>query len=249
MKVVVHPDYSHVSDFIRQLPSRFQQEGEMLYDKRNKVKRFIVNGETLIVKKFKYPHLIQRITYTFFKKSKAERAYLYANIFRQRGFQTPHEIAYIEIKRNGLFADSYFVSTECSDAPLMPILNKEGFDRGIAQELAHLLADLHQKGILHGDLNLNNILYRKENGKYLFTLIDTNRSRFIPSPDFKTCMENLKRLTHNKELMEDVVRKYAVSREWEPNKCILTVLHYLTTFEAKKQKKRKLQSLLGLKKK
>lgn len=247
MKVIIHPNYTHLANFISQLPSRFQQEGEMLYNKRNKVKRFIINGETLIVKKFKYPHLIQRIVYSFFKKSKAERAYLYAGIYRQRGFHTPHEIAYIEINRNGLFADSYFISTECCDLPLMPILNKEGFDRKVTQALAYLLMDLHKKGILHGDLNLNNILYRMENGQHRFTLIDTNRTRFIASPDFTTCMENLKRLTHNKELLEDVVRKYAGYREWEPDQCISTVLHYLSSFEAKKQKKRKLQSLLRLK--
>lgn len=249
MRIVVHPHYAHVANFVQQLPTLFANEGELLYDKRNKIRRFYVNGEPLIVKKFKRPHIIQRITYTFFKKSKAERAYLYAAKFREQGFETPHEIAFIEIKSNGLFTDSYFVSTECSDPPLMPLLNQEAFDSQAATQLAHLLADLHQKGILHGDINLNNILYRIENGQYQFTLIDTNRSQFIPSPNFEVCMENLKRLTHNKKLMDYVVREYARIKEWNPDECASTVFCYLEAFEAKVQKKRKLQSLLGLKKK
>lgn len=249
MRIVVHPHYTHVADFVQLLPTLFANEGELLYDKRNKIRRFYMNGEPIIVKKFKQPHLIQRITYTFFKKSKAERAYLYAAKLREQGFETPHEIAFIEIKSNGLFTDSYFVSTECRDASMKQLLNKEHFEEKPADELAAYLAKLHQKGILHGDINLSNILYRIEDGQYFFTLIDTNRSQFIPSPSVELCIENLKRLTHHKQLLEYVVRKYAVIRGWSPEICTSKALQYLEAFETKIEKKRKLHSLLGLKKK
>lgn len=249
MRFELHPDYQHLSDFIGQLPAIFSHEGELIYDKRNKVRRFIYKNEHLIVKKFKRPHLIQRIVYTYFKKSKAERAYSYAGVFRQSGIDTPHEIAFIEIKENGFFTESYFVSTECTDTPLMPVLNKVGFDKQIAQELASYLVCLHTKGILHGDLNLNNILYRMENGCCLFTLIDTNRSTFMTEPDMQTCMNNLKRLTHNKELMDYVVRAYATIRQWDPDKCATLVFRCLSSFEEKVRRKRQFQALIGLKKK
>lgn len=249
MKAIIQTNYQHLSDFIRRLPDVFPSEGELIYDKRNKVKRFIHKGENLIVKKFKRPNLIQRIVYTFFKKSKAERAFLYAKIFRQRGFNTPHEIAYIEIKENGLFTNSYFVSTECTDAPLMPVLNKEGFNKQIAHELAVFLTRLHTNGILHGDLNLNNILYRIENGLCHFTLIDTNRSKFISNPDIQICINNLKRLTHNKELMDYVVREYALARQWNPEECSKLIFQYLSKFEKKLHRKRQFQSFIGIKKK
>ena len=250
MKAIIHPDYAHLSDFIREIPRIFPHEGELLYDKRNKVKRFIASGETLIVKKFKRPHLIQRIAYTFFRKSKAERAYLYAGMFREKGFDTPHEIAYLEQKAHGLFADGWFVSTECKEPSMKQLLQgKEDFDKPSADALARFLADLHRKGILHGDINLSNILYRVENGHYRFTLIDTNRSTFLTSPDKAACLENLKRLTHQKELLEYIVRKYAEARNWPPEECVSTVLRYLSAFEMKRQKKRKLRSVLGFKKK
>ena len=248
MRVVVHPDYASISDFIHRIPTLFATEGEMLYDKRNKIKRFKVNGESLIVKKFKHPHLIQRIVYTFFKKSKAERAYLYAGIFRQHGFETPHEIAFIEMKEQGLFSDSYFISTESCDAPLLPVLNKDDFEHPLADALARLLMELHQKGIMHGDINLNNVLYRQEEDKYRFTLIDTNRSTFIAHPTMKTCMDNLKRLTHNRDLMEYVIRQYAMLQEWPADECVALALQTLSQFEAKVRRKRKFQSLIGIKK-
>ena len=109
MKIVIHPDFMQTADFIRQLPQHFAQEGELLYEGRNEVRRYRVKDEWLVVKRYKQPNIIQRIVYTFFKKSKTERAYLFAGILRQRGFDTPHEVAYIEKKRGGLFLDGYFI--------------------------------------------------------------------------------------------------------------------------------------------
>jgi tRNA A-37 threonylcarbamoyl transferase component Bud32 len=248
MKIVIHPDFANTADFIRQLPKSFEHEGELLYDKRNKVKRYRVNNEVLTVKRYKRPNVIQRIVYTFFKKSKTERAYLFAGMLRERGFDTPHEVAYIEQKRNGLFLDGYFVSLNCDYPPLSELLRKRDFDRQPANELAAYMVRLHEKGVLHGDLNLTNILYHTDDkGSYQFTLIDTNRSKF-KSPTKKECLENLKRLTHSKALLRYIVMQYAISRGWNPRECALEVFRYLLQFEQKRHRKRKLQSWIGIKK-
>ena len=117
MKIVIHPDFMQTADFIKQLPQHFAQEGELLYEGRNEVRRYRVKNEWLVVKKYKQPNIIQRIVYTFFKKSKTERAYLFAGMLRKRGFDTPHEVAYIEKKRGGLFLDGYFISTNATTLP------------------------------------------------------------------------------------------------------------------------------------
>ena len=70
MKIVIHPDFMQTADFIKQLPQHFAQEGELLYEGRNEVRRYRVKNEWLVVKKYKQPNIIQRIVYTFFKKSK-----------------------------------------------------------------------------------------------------------------------------------------------------------------------------------
>ena len=69
MKIVIHPEFADAASFIKQLPQFFEQEGELLYDSRNKVKRYKVNGKDMVVKRYKRPNMIQRIVYTFFKKS------------------------------------------------------------------------------------------------------------------------------------------------------------------------------------
>lgn len=248
MKIVIHPDFVHCADFIGQLPQRFKEEGELLYDERNQVKRFRVNGETLVVKKYKQPNIIQRIVYTFFKKSKTERAYLFAGMFRERGFDTPHEVAYIEKKKIGLFLDGYFVSLNCEYPPLSGLLRRRDFDRQPANELAAYMVRLHERGALHGDLNLTNILYHTdEEGHYQFTLIDTNRSKFKSSPTRKECLENLKRLTHGRMLLRYLVIQYAILRGWKPRECTLEVFRYLLQFEHKRRRKRRFRSLMGIK--
>ena len=70
------------------------------------------SGRPVIVKRFKKPILIQRIIYGFFRKTKAQRAYLYAAVLRHRGFGTPHEIAYLEQRRRGLLSHCYFLAEE-----------------------------------------------------------------------------------------------------------------------------------------
>lgn len=42
MKIVIHPEFADAASFIKQLPQFFEQEGELLYDSRNKVKRYRV---------------------------------------------------------------------------------------------------------------------------------------------------------------------------------------------------------------
>lgn len=145
MKIVIHPDFMQTADFIRQLPQHFAQEGELLYEGRNEVRRYRVKDEWLVVKRYKQPNIIQRIVYTFFKKSKTERAYLFAGILRQRGFDTPHEVAYIEKKRGGLFLDGYFISTQCDYPPLSKVLWQRQFDKHAADELAAFMVRLHKK--------------------------------------------------------------------------------------------------------
>lgn len=234
MKTVINEAYRKYADYIASLPSRFDSEGTMLYKGRNTVKSFNVDGCTLVVKHYKRPNPIQRVAYSFFKKSKAARAYIFAAMLRQKGFNTPHEVAYLELGNGILMSDSYFVSESCMLPPLSNLLRCEDFNHDIADALAQLLADMHAKGVLHGDLNLTNILYDKtKDGGFSFWLIDTNRSKFR-QPTEKDCAENLKRLTHDKRLMSYVIKRYAVIRGIAPEHMVELVIKRLIEFERKR---------------
>lgn len=244
MKTVINDGYIRYKDFITGLPETFAGGGTLLHAGRNTVKSFITDGTELIVKRYKRPNIIQRIAYTFFEKSKAKRAYLYAAELRKRGLNTPHEVAYIELKHGGLLSDSYFVSAACHLPPLTVPLQRPGFDTRLSDALAAYLAEMHAKGVLHGDTNLGNILYKtKDDGTYEFWLIDTNRSHFR-RPTYDDCMENLKRLTHYRPLLDYVIRRYADIRGWNADKTSAEIIQRLDKFEHDKYIKHKIKKRL-----
>lgn len=229
--IVIHPDDADLHDFILELPQTFALTGKTLYTGRNVVKAFEVNGRTWVVKRYKRPNIVQRIAYSFFKKSKAERAYLYAEKLRQRGIRTPREVAYMELQEGVLLSDSFFVSEVCELPSLSQLLGNGYFDRDAADALARQLVVMHEKGVMHGDLNLTNILYKKNgDGDFEFWFIDTNRSSFI-QPDKDDCLNNLKRLTHDRELLKYVVERYAVERGWDADETVSGVMKKLSDFE------------------
>ena len=245
MRIEIHPDYKQYSDFLNSIPSIFQQEGKSIYEGRNSVKLFSSQGMDFIVKRFKKPNIVQGISYSFFKKSKAERAFLYAGIFRDRGIDTPHEIAFIEIKKNRLLSDSYFICQICSAPSIMEAISSDGFDRDLINELAAFIVRLHESKIFHGDLNLSNILFHRLEGQPTqFTLIDTNRSNIGGEETQSRCLENLVRITHNRELLRYFILQYTSLRGWDSEKCTNFVFSKLDSFENRRIFKRRVKSII-----
>ncbi len=252
MKHVIHPAYSDFTEYIIGLPERFsRKEGRMVYDGRNQVMAFEHKGCCFMVKRFKDAHFIQRLVYTFFRKTKAERAYRFAGMLRSRGIDTPHEVAYLEIKRAALFVTGYFVCLPCDNPPAFAALvSPPAFDKEMAADLAAFVVTMHQKGILFGDLNLSNFLYEKGgDGHVHFTLVDTNRSHFregIPPRD--ECLKNLQTLTHRRDLFRFLHREYARVRGWDERETVRDAFRYLFLFEKRHDRKRRWQKQMRRKK-
>lgn len=238
--VIVHPRYRAALKTVQRLPEIFDTDGITLYRGRNVVKRFDTDNGTWVVKRYKRPNRVQRIAYTFFKKSKAERAYRYARLMRERGIDTPEGIACILQKHNGLLQDSYFIATLCTYRPVFPeLVPTEHYDRRLAYCLADFLVHMHRQGVMHGDLNLNNILYTRDaDGRIHFCVIDTNRSKIKDRPTRRECLNNLKRVTHRRDLLQDIVAQYARLRGWNAERCTRRVLKALKRFERQKKLRR-----------
>lgn len=254
MKTIIFPDYPAAADFIHSVPALFERGGgEVLYEGRNSVRAFSTTAGRLVVKRYKRPNLIQAIAYTYFKKSKAERAYLYAGELRRRGFRTPREVAYIEIRRRRLLRDSYFVSEECSWQPVINLLNRDEPDLQAADDVALLVFQLHECGILHGDLNLSNILCNKNKaGRYDLAVIDLNRSKILKrgKPSTNARFNNMKRLTHNHRLMAIIAGYYAGYKHWDKDDTIAGVMAALDKFERRCAAKERMKKWLrGMRKK
>ncbi|MFA6831440.1 MAG: hypothetical protein WCR36_04115, partial [Bacteroidaceae bacterium] len=118
MKLLINPKYISLRSFIDKVPDIFYDKttGERLYWKRNQVKRYEIDGISLVVKSFKRPNIIQKLAYTFWRPSKAKRAFLFAKKFRDLQINTPEEIACIETFKYGLIDRTYFVSISTKDS-------------------------------------------------------------------------------------------------------------------------------------
>lgn len=240
LNIVLNPDYGHLRAWIEKLPSIFDDDGDLIYCGRNIVKKFVVEGQAVIVKKFKIPNLAQRIAYTFWRKSKAMRAYLYAGRLIGMGIDTPKGIACLECSSGCLFSTGFFVSEECTHPSVASVMVDSSSITEMSACLGRFIADMHRKGFLHGDLNLSNILcYRTSSGDVDFAVIDTNRSVFVDSPSRKACLDNMKRISHDRELLEKIVRAYAIERQWDVQECVGEVMKALSEFEHLKRMRRK----------
>jgi tRNA A-37 threonylcarbamoyl transferase component Bud32 len=231
-KIVVNPDFANLEEDIKVLPYKFNFFGTVIYQKRNIVKRMQMQDTVVVVKRFKRPNPVQRIVYTYFKPSKAERGFKYAERFENLGIHTPQSVAYIEIKRGRLLRDSYYVATNFEGTTLDKMADAGELSDEVVGALARLLVKMHELGIEHGDPNLGNFMYAKgATGKEQFAVIDTNRSKFGRELSKRKSINNLKRLTHNRELLQRIVEQYASLRHWNSEKTTARVIKKLNKFE------------------
>lgn len=239
MKIVIAPQFQKHDVFIRQIPRLIDEgEGTIVYDGRNRVVRLEHEGETMMVKCFKRVNIIQQIVYTFFRKSKAKRAFLFAGEFSKRGISTPQRIAFLEEKRWGLFLKGYFVSKEVEGTECHLLLREvKEFSPQLADAVMKQTLLMHSKGILHGDLNLSNFLCVEKSGDYYFNMIDINRSRFCDGyPSNNDCLKNLVRTTHRRDLYEYLIASYARQRGWDEKETVQQAVALLDRFEHRKFK-------------
>lgn len=211
MKIVINPEYSFLTDFINNLPENFSSEGEIIYNERNVLKRYQVQGVDMIVKSFKVPILVNRIAYAFFRKSKACRSYEYALEILKRGSNTPAPIAYMEEYKNGLLNKSYYVSIFDAQATTV----REYMDgstleaEAVWRSFVRFTIDIHRSGILHIDYSPGNILMEtKPDGGYRFSLIDINRLCF-KHVSRKDALSNFDRLALSVDVSTRLAEIYA----------------------------------------
>lgn len=252
MRVTIHPKYSKnaaIARLVNRLPEAFaNNEGELLYDKRNQVRRFVMpDGMRLMVKQFKRPNLIQKLCYSTFWTNKADKSYRYGQRLLEMGLDTPEPIAAIVYRRHGMVERYYFVSAEDEGFDCRDWLETaEPTERQHAIEaLATFLLKAHRLGFLHGDTNLSNFRLHPTGNDYRLAVIDTNRSTFVGGPaSHEQCIRNLCRLSHERVLIEAIARAYASQGGLDPDKTFHEVLAATERFENKKAATNKLKGLL-----
>ena len=216
---------------------------------RNIIKLFELDGKTINIKSFKIPHLVNKIAYKYFRKSKARRSYKYATILLEKGIGTPQPIAYFENQDFIGLKDSYYVSEhlqcDLTYRELVEIPDFPDHDN-ILRQFTRFTFDLHEKGIEFLDHSPGNTLIKKNlEGNYDFFLVDLNRMNFHDSMDFDSRMKNLSHLTPKKEMIAVMSNEYSKLYPAQSEAEIFEKMWFYTNdFQERFAKKRRLKKKL-----
>lgn len=250
MKILINPRYEHLRPFVEQLtrPIFFARNGVTLHDSRNIVKLFETDGVRLAVKSYERLTLCNRILYGSFRKSKAMRAYQHAGRLRRLGIDTPEEVAVVEIRRHGVMRQCYFVSLYTDYESIRPatelFMQREETKR-VLDGVAGFLARMHRAGVEHKDLNVGNILYRKERDRYCFQVIDTNRMSFHEYMSIRRRLRNMRRLSCGAPAHLYILHQYARLVRSDANVVQLRGAVSRLFFEMRQQMKQRIKRMLA----
>lgn len=250
MKYILSPLFNLSDKQIYFLITQFETSGTLFGNgDRNTIKLFDLNGQSINIKSFKIPNLINKIAYRYFRKSKARRSFEYATTLLEKGIGTPQPIAYLENYNWLGLTSSFYVSehlvTELTFRELVEIPEYPE-NEIILRQFTKFCFDLHEKGIEFLDHSPGNTLIKKVGDqKYAFYLVDLNRMNFHTTMDFDMRMKNLSRLTPKKEMIaimsEEYAKFYPQSKEIVFEKMWFFTQDFQQKFAKKKRLKKRLK--------
>lgn len=251
MKCFVHPTMERFRPFVEQLHERFDQ-GEAIFVGRNTIRAFTIDGERLVVKRFRSPSGINRWVYGHLRKSKAQRAFLNALHLIELGIHTPEPIAWREEYRGGSIRECYLVTrySDYKDLKLATDAFPDPEADRVLEGFAAFIVQLHERGVAHGDFNNSNTQWRIEpDGSIRYELIDINRMRFLGRPlTRKECLHNLRRLTCPLTAYTYIMNRYGELRGWDPRYTQLDTAERLIGFIRRRDRRRAVKRLFQSKK-
>lgn len=217
MKVVFSNKYLDSKSAILDFLNNFNEGGQTIKKDRNVIKIFKVGDTSINIKSFKRPNFINAIVYRYFRKSKAERSFEYANILLEKEIGTPFPIAYIEERTLFGLVNSYYISEHiATELTYRDLVQNENLpDRNkILKEFTIFTYKLHENNVLFKDHSPGNTLIEKQENHYAFYLVDLNRMVFKPLT-FEERIKNFSRLTPKKEMVAQMSETYAAISPWD----------------------------------
>ncbi len=234
------------ADFL-DIIDNFETKGEVIDDRgRNKIKTFAVNNLNINVKSFKTPNIFNKIIYKYFRKSKAERSFKYANILLNKGIGTPQPYAYFEYAKTLSFQKSFFFSAHLKyDLTFRELTYDVKYPdyENILRQFTQFTFNLHELNIYFKDHSSGNTLIIKKDNNYEFYLIDLNRMNFIEL-DFNDRMRNFSKLTYKKEIVRIMSDEYAKLIDVPVEKVFDEMWFYTKQFQEYFHRKKRLKQKL-----
>nr|WP_100804406.1 lipopolysaccharide kinase InaA family protein [Ulvibacter sp. MAR_2010_11] len=241
---MVNASFANSITTITAIITNFNTEGRVLGDgDRNNIKLFDFQDKIINVKSFKKPNLINKIAYKYFRKSKAERSYLYANALLEKGILTPQPIAYFEHTDFIGLKDSYYLSEHLEyDLTYRELVENPNYPdhENILRQFTAFTWKLHSKNILFKDHSPGNTLIVKKGHQYDFYLVDLNRMEFKPL-SFEERIKNFERISPKKEMVQIMSDEYAKLSGEDYNKIFTLMWDLVSTFQYKFYRKIRLK--------
>lgn len=247
MKFSLNPAFIDQKEELCALVSNFDAlDDPNAIGSRNTIKNVVFKGKTLCIKAFKKPNFINRIAYTFFRKSKAERSFTYANRLLDLGIGTPKPIAFFEFNTNGLLDRSFYISEQLdSDWTYRDLTTN--FDvpdhELILRAFTRFTYDFHEKGVLFLDHSPGNTLIKKVGNNYNFFLVDLNRMKF-KNLTFEERIKNFRKLTIHSSMIKIMSDELSLITNYNFDKIYSLMWQATETFQKSYHRRRILKKKL-----
>ncbi|MBT8254778.1 MAG: Kdo domain containing protein [Flavobacteriaceae bacterium] len=249
MKSVIHHNFQKYNKELNEIIDSFDLEGRVYGNQdRNQLKLFELEDFTINIKSFKTPNFFNQVVYRLFRKSKAKRSYEHGLKLSELGIGTPSPIAFYEFPKKLLFKSSFYISLhikyDLTFRELTHDLNYPDHET-ILRAFTRYTYKLHENNILFLDHSPGNTLIKKIEDGYAFYLVDLNRMVFKPL-NFKDRIENFRRLTVHRSMIETMSDEYARISGFDYNQIVDMMWSSTEEFQKKFHRKRRLKKRLKL---
>ncbi len=252
MRITIHPKYQNQKAEIVKLVATFFGEGNLVVKgSRNTIKTNFLGSEKVSMKFFKKPGFVKSVVYSFFRNSKAQRSYDYANYLLKNGIPTPFPVAFTEERSAlGLLGKSFYICHQIDyDFTIRELIHNPKFpDRNnILEQFTAFTFKMHEAKVNFLDHSPGNtLIVKKENGLYDFYLVDLNRMKF---EDLSTeqRMDNFKKMWLSKQMIQVVAKKYAALSQQPEAELHSILLEKSSQFKRKINRKKYLKRKVGRK--
>lgn len=168
------------------LPLGYMNIAKIIKDSRTTKAGIITlrNGKKLFIKRHNNKGVRYTLKYVF-RRSRAFRSWRSVNYMEACGLPVPHHKAAMAVRHYGILKYGYLVSEIVEN--LVPtvdffhmIMKDKDLNNFYIDHTAKLISELHNCGIIHGDLKLSNIFIRKnkKTEKYSFGFWDLDSVKF-----------------------------------------------------------------------
>lgn len=243
IKYKLNPKYIEFNDFLIHIKDYFKLHQNTIHKARNELKIIHQHDIETVVKAFKIPNLVNQFAYAHIRGSKAKKSFNNALKLQELHINTPSPIGYIEFFENNLLKESFFI-TEYQKYDFLirePLFDPTFKDReNILKAFTEFTYLLHKNNVYHSDYSAGNILVYKENKKYIFSIVDINRMRFMPI-DVNLGLKNFSKLWANEQDLSLIGCHYAQLTNSNKEEAVKIILEHDRKLKNFVELKRKLR--------